>query len=342
MKKLFVHQPLFRLLSPFFSGVIVYLLILLLNNNVEQIQEEFFNEELYFCVGLCYLIQEFSRVLLLLFKRFSSNKISYLFIVLQVVVSMILCAVFTTVAIHFYFNYILGFSAISEEIYVFNSIFSAITLCYILVSISHQYLFKINTDKLQQEELIKQNIEDEFKQFKKGINPDLLFESLEALLVLIKKDKEKSDVFIDHLASIYRYILSRKEKQLVLISEELSVLNELIQLINYLPYNSVSIQNNCKNSFLVVPGSLLFIIEQIVKTSIVSDADLLELILSEKENKLEISYLKNDKITSVFNLEKIKEIVKTYRFYSAQNIVIIEAEFTRKISIPKLQLMPES
>jgi hypothetical protein len=342
MKKLFVHQPFFRLLSPLFSGAIVYLLILLLNNDVEQIQEEFFNEELYFCVGLSYLIQEFSRVLLLLFKRFSSNKITFLSILFKVLVSMILCVVLSTIAIHLYFYYILGFSAISEEIYVFNSIFCTITLMYILLSISHQYLFKINVDRLQQEELIKQNIEDKFKQFKKGINPDLLFESLEALLVLIKKDKEKSDFFIDHLASIYRYILSRKEKQLVVISEELIVLDELIQLLNYLPYRSVSIQNNCKNSFLIVPGSLLSIIEQIVRTSIISDVDLLELVLIEKENNLEISYFKNDKITSVFNLEKIKEIVRSYSIYSTQNIEILEAEFTRKIIIPKLQIMTKS
>ena len=342
MKKLFVHHPFFRLLSPLFCGVIVYLLILLLNNDIEQIQDGFFNEELYFCIGLSYLIQEFSRILLLLFKRYLSDKLSLLSILLQVVLSMMLCVVLSTISIQLYFNYILGFAAVAEEIYMFNSIFCTITFTYILLSISHQYLFKINTDRLQQEELIKQNIEDDFKQFKRGINTNLLFESLETLLILIKKDKEKVDDFIDHLASIYRFILSRKEKQLVAFSEELIVVTELIQLFNYLPYRNVSIKNTCKNPFLVVPGSLLFIIEQIVRTSIISDTILLELILTEKENNLEISYFKNDKITAVFNSEKIKEIVRTYSIYSAQNIEVVEGEFIRKISIPKLQIASES
>ena len=342
MKNLFVHHPFFRLLSPLFCGVIVYLLILLLNNDIEQIQEGFFNEELYFCIGLSYLIQEFSRILLLLFKRYLSDKLSLLSILLQVVLSMVLCVVLSTISIQLYFNYILGFAAVTEEIYMFNSIFCTITFTYILLSISHQYLFKINTDRLQQEELIKQNIEDDFKQFKRGINTNLLFESLETLLILIKKDKEKVDDFIDHLASIYRFILSRKEKQLVAFSEELLVVTELIQLLNYLPYRNVSIKNTCKNPFLVVPGSLLFIIEQIVRTSIISDTILLELILTEKEDNLEISYFKNDKITAVFNSEKIKEIVRTYSIYSAQNIEVVEGEFMRKISIPKLQIASES
>ncbi|MEO1629027.1 MAG: histidine kinase, partial [Bacteroidota bacterium] len=61
MKTLFVHHPLFRLLGPTFSGVIVYVLILLINNNVDQLQEEFLGQELYVCIGLSYLIQELSR-----------------------------------------------------------------------------------------------------------------------------------------------------------------------------------------------------------------------------------------------------------------------------------------
>jgi len=41
MRKLFIHHPLFRLLSPLFSGILVYLLLLLINNNIGQLQEAF-------------------------------------------------------------------------------------------------------------------------------------------------------------------------------------------------------------------------------------------------------------------------------------------------------------
>ena len=84
MRKLFIHHPLFRLLSPIFSGVVVYLLILLLNNNVEQLQEQFFGEELYICIGLSYLIQEFSRLLLILFKKLPQVKSTFIQLIFQV------------------------------------------------------------------------------------------------------------------------------------------------------------------------------------------------------------------------------------------------------------------
>ena len=69
MKRLFIHHPLFRLLSPLFSGTMVYLLILLIHNNVAQIQDQFLGEELYVCIGLSLITQEFSRGLLLGFQE---------------------------------------------------------------------------------------------------------------------------------------------------------------------------------------------------------------------------------------------------------------------------------
>lgn len=340
MRKLFIHHPLFRLLSPVLSGIVVYLLILLLNNNVQQLHEEFFGEELYICIGLSYLIQEFSRLLLVLFKKLPQVASTFWQFALQIIISLVLCVVLVTTSITLYFKYILGFEATKEEIYTFNSIFCVITFIYILLYISHQYLYKTNTEKLNQEQLIKQNIEDDFKQFKKGINPYLLFESLETLVVLIKNDKDKSDDFIDHLATVYRYILSGKERQLVSFSEEYKTTEELIQLFNYLPYRSISIKNNIENLFLTVPGSLLFLIEQIVRSTIISSDIELQLEINESDNFVEISYNPNDKITTKFSQKDIKEIERVFGIYSKQKITIEEQSSTRIIRIPKLQIQP--
>ena len=63
MTKLFIHTPLFRFLSPIFSGVVSYLLILLINNNIEQLQEQFLGQELYVCITLSYIVHEFETIL---------------------------------------------------------------------------------------------------------------------------------------------------------------------------------------------------------------------------------------------------------------------------------------
>ena len=109
MKKLFIHKPLFRLLSPVFSGAVIYLLILLVNNNVSQLQEQFLGEELYVCIGLSYIVQEFSRILLILFKKAPKLESILLNIGLQIIVSLFLCIIIVSVSITVYYKQVLGF-----------------------------------------------------------------------------------------------------------------------------------------------------------------------------------------------------------------------------------------
>lgn len=341
MKKLFIHKPLFRLLSPVFSGVVVYLLILLVNNNVAQIQQEFLGQELYVCIGLSYIVQEFLRFSLLQFKRFFKSLSSPFFILIQVFVTIILCIAIVSLFMTIYYKKILGFSPNFEELLLFNSIFSVVSAIYILLFISHEYLHKINTDKLKEEEQYLQFIEEDFQEFKQGINPSLLFESLENLLVLIQNDTDLADNFIDHLATIYRYILSSKEKQLVTIHEELEATNELVHLFNYLPFRNITIVNGVKSDFLVVPRSLLFTIEQIIRTTIISSNLELKIELKETENSFILTYVTNDKITTPFTLHSIKEIERVYKIYSDIEIQLITTDFKRTITLPKLTTKTE-
>ena len=237
-----------------------------------------------------------------------------------------------------YFDKVLNFAVTTGEIITFNTIFCVITFIYILLFISHQYLYKINTEKLSQEQLMKQNIEDDFRQFKKGINPNLLFESFEALLLLIKTDKEKSDDFIDHLATIYRYILSGKDRQLVVFNEVLNVIYEFEKLLNYLPYRNILVKNEIKSEFLTVPGSLLFLIEKIVKKTIPSNTFIMEIVLTENTDFYSIEYTPEDKITESFQQNDLSDFIQVFEIYSQQKISIDASETIRKINIPKLQI----
>ena len=342
MKRLFIHQPFFRILSPIFSGMIIYLLILLLNNRVEELQEQFLGEELYFCIGLSYLIQELSRALLLLFKRLPKRSSTFLNLLLQVIISLVVCVGLVTVVVILYYKYQVGFSASTEDIVMFDSVFAVITLIYILLFVSHQYLYKINSEKLEHEELIKQNIEDDFRQFKRGINPHLLFESFEALIVLMHQNPEKADEFIDHLSTIYRYILSSKDRQLVSFEEELTHLSELESLFNKLPYRNLSIESQVSNDFLVVPGSLLFLVELIVRNTIISSDIALELNILEEKESITIAYRTHDKINANLDTSDFEEIRRVYSIYSEQALKIVLSEGNRSIFIPKLTLKTNS
>lgn len=338
MTKLFIHNPLFRFLSPIFTGIVAYLLILLINNNISQLDEQFLGQELYVSITLAYIVHEFSRFLLFVFKRIPFNLGTTFTLIFDSIFSIVLSIVVISSLIAFYYQQASGFSPSSEELITFNSIYCCIPISYVLLNISHQYLYKINTQKLENELLIKQNIEEDFKQFKREINPELLFESFETLLVLINENIDKVDTFIDHLSIIYRYILSSRKSQLVPFNEEKLVLKEFVKLYNQLPYRKVEIVVKPDANFLIVPGTLLFIIEQIIKTTIVSKSNLLEIKIEVSDTDFTISYQTEDKINQVFTLNNIKEIISVYSVYSTVNIEVFEDDIIRKIIVPTLEI----
>ncbi len=338
MKRLFIHNPLFRLLSPIFGGAVVYLLILLINNNVEQLNEQFLGQELYLCIGLSFVIQEFARFLLLLFSKLPKSISFSNSLIIQLISSLFMSIIVVTLSIYIYYKNVLGFSPNNEELWMFNIIFSVLTLIYISLDISHQYLYKINTEKLNNELLLKQIDEDEFSQFKEGINSELLFDSFEALIVLIREQENKFDDLIEHLASTYRYILSRKKQQLIDINDEIIALKHLIDLFNYLPYRNISLQNEMSSSFLFVPGCLLKLIENIVRSTINSGERPLEIKLKETGSFIQIEYRHNDTINKSFGQNDLETIKRIYKIYTLENIKFKENTLTRIISIPKLQI----
>lgn len=321
-----------------FSGFIIYFLILLVNNNIEQLLEQFIGEELYFCVILSYITQEFSRVLIVLFKRVPKLKKTLYNLIAQILLSVLLCIGMVTLFTQLYFTYFVGYSITIEELYLFNSIYVFITLIYISLFISHQYLYKINTERMTYEAIAKENIEHDFVEFKRGINPNLLIESFEALIVLIHQNKELADDFIDHLATIYRYILSSKKQQLISVNEEILVLEELEALFNKLPYRTINLTKEIEQDFLMVPGTLLYVLESIVRNTIVSNEIALEVLIKESGNTIEISYKHKDKLSTSFLTNELKEMSRVLQVYSDEALSVNETENQRIITIPKLQI----
>jgi hypothetical protein len=310
----------------------------LINNNIEQLQEEFLSQELYVCIGLSYVVHEFSRFLLWFFKLIPDFFGTALMLLVHIVIAFIASITIVTLIIYFYYKVESGYAPLIEELQVFNGIYCTIPISYVFLSLSHQYLYKINTQKLQNELLIKENIEEDFKQFKREINPELLFESFEALLVLIKEDKNLVDDFIDNLAIIYRYILASKKDQLISAKEEVVILKELITLYNHLPYRNIYINVKGTIDFLIVPNTLLYVIEKIIKTTIVSTKVDLEINIEKVDTGFTINYYKEDKITDVFSYKYIEDLARVYSIYSEESIVISEVNGKREISIPTLKI----
>lgn len=320
-----------------FSGSLVYILILLINNNVGQLEEQFLGEELYVCIGLSYLIQEFSRLSLILFEKLHLPESFLLRISLQISISIFVCIGLVSTTIYAYYTLVLGFSPNVEELVIFNSIFSTFTLMYISLYLSHQFLHTINTEKMEEEILIKGEIEEDYRRFSRGINPQLLFDSFDELIVLMHQSDEDAEMLIDHLAAVYRYVLSGKQRELVSADEELGVLKELLGLFNRLPYRDIRLEITEPIHSWVVPSTLLFIVEQIIRSTIVSPGLELPIRIEEEGGFILISYRAHEKITATLQLANLAEIQGSYGIYSGKELFVDEEGQWKIIGIPVLE-----
>ena len=129
-------------------------------------------------------------------------------------------------------------------------------------------------------------------------------------------------------------------KQLISIDEELEALQNLEDLFNHLPYRNVQVEKFINSEFLVVPGSLLMIIEEVIRSTILSDSLKLVIEIRDVNDELYIQYRSNDRISKGFNEDNLSEIIRAYSIYSEERIMIThEDENKRVLTLPKLQLI---
>ena len=336
-KKLFIHHPLFRLLCPLFNGTLVYLLILLINNSIGQLRETFLGEELYICIGLAYLTQEFARWSLLLFENLRIPRTFMGKVVVQLIIAVSLTIVLVSLTMFLYFKNILYYTPNKRELFIFNSIFVFFTLVYVLLYLSHHFLYKVNTHKIAHEVNAKKSLEESFVRFTKEINPALLFEGLETIMVVMKHNPDQAESITDYFSGIYRYMLSRKGNELVPLEEELMALEQLVLLFNQLPYRKVSLKTEGLDRNWVVPTSLLILLEAIIKSTVVNEKLVLTINITEEENHIKVSYTPEEKLRKTLDKNTLSDLIRSYAFYTDELVLFHEDATVKSIALPKLK-----
>lgn len=337
MNKFFLRRPVFRLLTPLIVGSVAYMLILLFNNNVEQLQETFLGAELYFSIGLSLLIQETILQCLrplqtMLWHERLDWKVAG-FSMLAFLASILLVGV----AVNFYYLQALGYQPAAAELVLFCGVFGVLAGLQISLYVSHQLLFINYEEQLQEEQQLKAGITADFHQFKRGINPDLLLESLETLIVYLYNNKDLADDMLDHLAAVYRYVLAGRRRELVPIGEELAVLEELIALLGHLPYRKIRWHQSADLEGHIVPGTLLLIVEAIIRSSIVIPDQELSVTMDQDQHKYRVSYPCLERIQRSLDLAQLAPVVDRYAVYSQEAVSLIEEDGQKTITLPIIE-----
>lgn len=211
-------------------------------------------------------------------------------------------------------------------------IFKATALCVVsVVFITHTYetVFLIKsweTDKTKSEQLEKANAQAQLEALKNQIDPHFMFNSLNTLSYLIEQDPVKAKLFNDNLADVFRYILYNKERNLVLLTDELAFTEQYFSLIKIRFGNSVVMKVTRTieqtDHYLLPPISLQILLENaikhnefsdgtplIIEVSINDQAIIVENEIREKKQKKQSSHIGLQNLNERYKLTMEKEIV---------------------------------
>ncbi len=152
---------------------------------------------------------------------------------------------------------------------------TTVIVCVIsVVFITHVYetVFLIKqreSDMLRGEQLERAKAEAELEALKNQIDPHFMFNSLNSLSYLIDQDQSKAKHFTESLAEVYRYILSNKDRELVMLEDELDFLNKYIDLLKLRFGEALQVNFELdadgKGQFLIPPISVFIALENVVK-----------------------------------------------------------------------------
>lgn len=342
MRHYFFDNPVFRLVAPALHGLLLYLLILLINNNVEQVNDIFITQELYVIVALTYLSFEVLRGGILFANKFVKTNSSALLITVQVLSTSVVSVAVVIIGLMAYFLYVIGFGISGTQLILFIVVYGATALLYNVMYFSHYFLQKENSMRLNAEKQQQTVLEMEMMEYRNDINPDLLYESLENLITIMYKDIEKAEDYIDCLGTAYRYVLTNRENEMVSIREELEASRNMLCLLNekysgQLKFELTLIENEA--DAMLIPGSLPIVVEYLVRNTIIDASEPFVIKAYTEEGYLTVETNLNDRLTIHQPSElAFARLQRSYSLYTELPLIKVKAYQQNYIKLPILRV----
>ncbi len=260
----------------------------------------------------------------------------------------ILTAVFWPIIVHFtyglfIFPLIQGYPCelSSKENVTYLIISIVITLFVNCVFVAMAFFKSWRQTLEEKEELKRERISAEFATLKNQINPHFLFNSLNTLTSLIEENPKTATDFVQKLSSVYRYVLTQKDKELIPLSEELAFVQSYIYL------NQIRFGNNLRTHIHIEPQfqqtkivtlSLQMLIENCIKHNIISADKPLTIYIGVFNHKI---FVRNNLqprtiVSNDSNGIGLHNIVHRYSLLTQDEVEIFEDGKDFMVSLPLL------
>jgi len=267
------HYKNLRLYGYPVFAVFLYLILILLNSDESNIQGwkfytiiDFITEGVFCLIFTIVLFETGLGLSQMLNKKSVWKKNTMprfiLQLLLQIVIVSILVVLFFTIDLPQKYGYD---DLLLRRALIFGIIFSILVTTGLT---AEQLLLKWNESKLEAIENKKQALQAELNALKLQLDPHFLFNNLSTLTSLIEENQVTAVQYVTNLSAVYRYLLSYRNKNIVVLKTELDFIKEYLFLYQIRYGSSITIYIADNSDLLnkyIPPLTLQLLIENAIK-----------------------------------------------------------------------------
>jgi sensor histidine kinase YesM len=221
-----------------------------------------------------------------------------------------------------------------------NAFIYLIACVAIFIPVTNSFIFfkSWKQSAINEEILKREKLGMEYESLKNQVNPHFFFNSLSALISLVKTDQQKAVEFIEQFSKIFRYRLEYHQNQVVDLLTEKKVLDAVVFLYKIRFEKEIIFHINLPETIdiYVIPMALQMLVENAIKHNLASIEKPLIIDIWIENNKIIVRnniQLKRTEIVS--NKLGLQNIQSQYKYLSKNEVSIEKTDeyFTVKLPI---------
>lgn len=205
---------------------------------------------------------------------------------------------------------------------------------------AEELLIKWNESELEASENKKQALQSELNALKLQLDPHFLFNNLSTLASLIEENQDTAVQYVTNLSAVYRYVLSNRNKNMIVLKTELDFIKEYLFLyqIRYGPSIVINITGQTQNlNKFIAPLTLQLLIENAIKHNSFSTTTPLIININYQNDWIIVDNNKSAKFTKEPGEGiGLAHIYHSYKLLGDTIPVIHDLETTFEVRVPLL------
>ncbi|SEI37886.1 Histidine kinase [Dyadobacter koreensis] len=203
------------------------------------------------------------------------------------------------------------------------------------------YFFEAwKTNVRKTESLMREGVQSQLEVLKNQLDPHFLFNSMNTLAALIDDTNTDAQQYLERLSDVYRYVLVSRNKNTVLVEEEIAFLDAYVYLNKIRFRDNLLVEKNISPETYrkhVTPLSLQMLIENAIKHNVVSKENPLRILIQQEGDQYLVveNNIQEKAIMEKSTRVGLQNIINRYGLLTERRVQVIEdgAMFTVKIPL---------